>query len=95
MLDRVLTSESLRKDFIEVQQGDSRVQWWAAYVAAYLKWVEQLLERFLLLIHITGGPPLRATELICIRHSNTPEGRHRNMFMEHGLVSIVTSYHKS
>lgn len=70
MLDRVLTSDSLREDFIEVRQGNSRAQWRAAYVAAYLKWVEQLLERLLLLIHITGVPPLRATELICIRHSN-------------------------
>ncbi|KAJ5557941.1 hypothetical protein N7513_003527 [Penicillium frequentans] len=78
-----------------LDRADSRIQWRASYVAAYLKWVEQFLERLLVLIHIISGQPLRAPELICIRHSNTPEGRHRNMIMENGLVSIVTSYHKS
>ena len=64
-------------------------------MAAYLEWVDQFLERLLLLIYMTAGQPARATELISIRHRNTPEGRHRNVFVEHGLISIVTSYHKS
>lgn len=62
---------------------------------AYLGWVDEFLQRLLLLTHMTSGQPARATELISIRHCNTPEGRHRNIFVEHGLVCIVTSYHKS
>ena len=64
-------------------------------VAAYLDRVDEFLERLLLLIHMTVRLPAWATELISIRHRNTPEGRHRTIFIEHGLVSIVTSYHKS
>lgn len=95
MLDRVLASESLWQEFIEVRQADSSVRWRESYVTAYQQWVDQFLRRLLVLIHMTGGQPARATELISIRHSNTPEGRHRNLYIEHGLASIVTSYHKS
>lgn len=95
MLDRILTNESLRKDFIDFRASDATISWKTPLVAAYLDWVDQFLERLLILIHMTAGQPARATELISIRHRNTPEGRHRNIFIEHGLVSIVTSYHKS
>jgi hypothetical protein len=43
---------------------------------------------------MTGGQPTRATELLSLRYSNTLHGRHRNIFIEHGLVSTVTTYHK-
>ncbi|EAU31660.1 predicted protein [Aspergillus terreus NIH2624] len=44
--------------------------------------------------HPRNGKPGRETELISLRHSNTLHGRHRNIFIKHGLVSTVTSYHK-
>lgn len=100
MLDRILTTESLRKDFIKVQpaiwhERDPSIKWNTKLLEAYLVWVDEFLQRILLLIHMTSGQPARATELVSIRHCNTPEGRHRNIFIEHGLVCIVTSYHKS
>jgi superfamily II DNA helicase RecQ len=48
----------------------------------------------LVLMHITGGQPARKTELLTIRHSNTVKGVHRNVFIENGLVVLVTRYHK-
>lgn len=95
LLDRVLRSDALRKEFTEIRECDSRVVWRPPVVAEYLELVDRFLQRLLLLIHITGGQPARGTEIIALRHSNTPEGRHRNIFIEHGLVSTVTSYHKS
>jgi hypothetical protein len=32
--------------------------------------------------------------MLSIRHSNTWKGGHRNVFMEDGLVVLVTKYHK-
>lgn len=60
----------------------------------YLQQVDRFLQRPLLLVHFTGGQPLRATELLSLRHSNTVHGRHRSIFIEHGLVCTVTAYHK-
>jgi hypothetical protein len=63
-------------------------------VDQYLQQVKGFLERLLLLVHITGGQPAWATELLSLRHSNTIHGRHHNIFIEHGLVSTVTTYYK-
>jgi hypothetical protein len=44
-----------------------------------------------LLIHIKSGQPARGTDITSLRHINTVH--HRNVFIEDGLVAIVTSYH--
>jgi hypothetical protein len=94
LLDRVLTVDWLRAEWVEVRPSDSQMVWHASVVDHYLQQVDQFLERLLLLIHLTAGQPARATELLSLRHSNTVCGRHRNIFIEHGLVSTVTTYHK-
>jgi hypothetical protein len=43
---------------------------------------------------ICSGQPARETEILSIRHMNTVHGHHRNIFIENGMVSTVTSYHK-
>jgi hypothetical protein len=45
-------------------------------------------------IHICGGQPAYAPELLSIRYKNTDSGGHRNMFVEDGMVALVISYHK-
>ncbi|KAJ5146553.1 uncharacterized protein N7515_001117 [Penicillium bovifimosum] len=40
------------------------------------------------------GQPAHAPELLSIRHSNTDTGGCRNVFIEDGLVTFVTRYHK-
>ena len=43
-------------------------------------------------MHLTAGQPARGTEITGLQHVNTVY--HRNVFVEDGLVAIVTSYHK-
>ena len=50
----------------------------------YLKLISAFLETLCLLIHITGGQPARAFELLSIRYFNTIQGGHRNIFVEGG-----------
>ncbi|EAW15379.1 uncharacterized protein NFIA_047040 [Aspergillus fischeri NRRL 181] len=76
----------------ECQQD--QVLWQEGVVNHYLQQAKAFLEHLLLLVYITGGQPGRATELLSLRHSNTLHGRHRNVFIKHGLVSTVTMYHK-
>src|SRR5579871_5449988 len=53
------------------------------------------VHRVILLIIISiGGQPARATEILSVRHSNTAEGGHRNIFIEDEKVVFVTRYHK-
>jgi hypothetical protein len=96
LLDRVLQLDWLRAEFIEVKLvgQDRQMLWHQGAVSKYLAQVKSFLQRLLLLVHITGGQPARATELLSLCHSNTVHGRHRNIFIEHGLVSTVTTYHK-
>ncbi|KAJ5605330.1 hypothetical protein N7510_010484 [Penicillium lagena] len=95
LLDRVLASDTLRDEFISVRRSDSQVGFQKAAVDAYREMVDRFLQRLLLAIHLTGGQPARATEVISLWHRNTPEGRHRNLFIENGLIAVVTAYHKA
>jgi hypothetical protein len=94
IIDRLLQSDLLRGEFLEVREYDTQVVWRLTTVDNYLQQVDCFLDGLLLLVHSTGGQPIRATELLSLRHSNTVHGRHRSIFNEHGLVSTVTAYHK-
>ncbi|EED14528.1 conserved hypothetical protein [Talaromyces stipitatus ATCC 10500] len=84
LLNRVLKTEWLQEEFLDIQQPGYQVQWK----------IPTFLELLLLLCHITGGQPARGTEILSLRHRNTVHRRHRSIFIEQGLVSTVTSYHK-
>lgn len=60
----------------------------------YFLQVEAFLEQLLLLVHLTAGQPARGSETLSLRHVNTVNGHHRNIFIEGGMVSTVTTYHK-
>ncbi|KAL4744952.1 hypothetical protein BDW72DRAFT_187612 [Aspergillus terricola var. indicus] len=63
LLDRVLGAEWLREEFLEVRrvgQADE-VLWHEGPVDQYLRQLDRFLQRLLLLIHVTGGQPARAT----------------------------------
>ena len=49
----------------------------------------------ILLCHILGGQPARGTELLTVRHRNTANGGLRNIFIESGMICIVTTWYKS
>jgi hypothetical protein len=73
---------------------EDQVVWKKKAVQAYFSKLDQFLEQMLLLIHITSGQPARGTELLSLQHCNTAQGHHRSIFIEEGLISTVTSYHK-
>ncbi|KAI1663260.1 DUF3505 domain containing protein [Pyrenophora tritici-repentis] len=93
LLDRVLENDWLRDEMLTISP-ESQLQWKKKAVQAYFDKVDKFLERLLLLIHMTGGQPPRGTELIGLQHSNSAQGQHRGVFVEEGLISTVTSYHK-
>jgi hypothetical protein len=84
----VLEKDWLRDEFLK--QG----KWKAAAIKQYKSRVDAFLERLLLLVHITSGQPALGTELLSIQHCNTIHGLRRSIFIENGLISFVTFYHK-
>jgi hypothetical protein len=94
MLDRVLNADGLRNEFVEVRKKDSKVVWKLSAAKQYVAKIHSFLERLLLLVHLTSGQPARGTEILSLRHCNTVNGHHRSIFIEGGLLSTVTAYHK-
>ena len=43
---------------------------------------------------MTEGQPAQTPKLLSIRHSNSIRGEYRNIFIEDGMVVIITRYHK-
>ncbi|MDB5910917.1 MAG: hypothetical protein JWP34_5031, partial [Massilia sp.] len=64
-------------------------------VRRYRQQFEEFRELLLMLMHMAGGQPGRAPELIGIRHSNTANGGVRNVFAHQGMMCFVTVYHKN
>ena len=63
-------------------------------IQQYLQQVARLLEKLAVAVHLTGGAPARAPELLSAQHVNTETNRQRNIYIEDGLVVLVTAYHK-
>jgi hypothetical protein len=49
----------------------------------------------LLIIHMVGGQPTQAIELLGIRHSNTKQRGLHNIVINCKMVSFVTTYYKN
>ena len=90
LFDRIAESEAARDRFIQPRTGNIN----KAEIDRFMASVTQFRARLLVLMHITGGQPARAPEILSVRHSNTTKGQHRNLFIEDGLVVFVTKYHK-
>ena len=94
LLRRVLQTEWLLEEFFLPSSKAKRSKWDRKAATRYLGRVDSFLRRLLLLVHLTAGQPARGTELLSVRCINTLNGQHRSIFIEHGIVSIVTTYHK-
>lgn len=87
----MISTEGLRDRFCALDAGRNII-WDLREFQLYLTQVNRFLESLLLLVHLTAGQPARGTEITGLQHVNTVY--HRNVFVEEGLVAIVTSYHK-
>jgi hypothetical protein len=90
VLDLLLREPELPKSPIEMRDGT--VVWRASHVAGYLDAVTAFLEHLLLAMHLTGGLPGRAPEIISLRHCNDEQPR--NIMIHDGQVMFITGYHK-
>jgi hypothetical protein len=88
---RIQSNIAVRERFIKDGSADGlnreRMSDWLRQVVAFRG-------QLLVLMHMNGGQPARGTEILSVRHRNTIEGGHRNLFIEDGLVVFVTKYHK-
>ncbi|TEY20812.1 hypothetical protein BOTCAL_1739g00010 [Botryotinia calthae] len=91
LLNRVLDEGWLQQEFL---MKDTKAVWRRKTAEQYLQKANTFLERLLLLIHMLGGQFVRGTELLSLQLCNTAHGLLRNIFIENGLVSFVTYYHK-
>ena len=91
LFGRIGQNENVKRKFIKPGRG---LTWNRAGIEEYMHRVMEYREKLLVLIHVTGGQPARAPELLSVRHSNTIKGEHRNVFVEDGLMVFVTRYHK-
>jgi len=46
-------------------------------------------------MHIVGGQPVRAIELLGMKHSNTKQGGLCNIFINCKMIAFVTMYYKN
>jgi len=89
--ERIGKREDLRRRFVraEAESGVDRGR-----VGDWLRRVAAFRGKLLVLMHMTGGQPARGPEILSVRHRNTVQGGHRNLFIEDGMVVFVTRYHK-
>jgi hypothetical protein len=93
LFERIFKEQKLRQQFMDERLvGTPKFKKSAA--EAYGRHVERFRELLLVLMHICGGQPGRAPEILGIRWKNTEQGGIRNIFIEDGLVALVTRYHK-
>jgi hypothetical protein len=90
LISRVRQHGPVRQRFIESSAGRLRI----ASIDVYLQRVAHFREKLAIAIHVSGGQPARAPELLSIRHCNTDSGGRRNVFIEDRLVTFVSQYHK-
>lgn len=98
LLYRVAEEPALRERFVrgmDHTQHPSRTLWHDGAVAAYMKKVRRFKETLFALVHLSGGGPARGTEITSIQCENSIDGvGHRGVFVDAGLVSFVSTYHK-
>jgi superfamily II DNA helicase RecQ len=91
LFDRVGQDSQIRDRFLKPasRSGVDRAE-----AERYMDRIIEFREKLAVLMHIVGGQPGRGPELLSIRHSNTIQGGHRNIFIEDGLMVYATRYHK-
>lgn len=93
LVSRVFKDPELRQKFIKSHHARDD-QWNEDTTTTWLKSVYSFKEILLVLMHLTAGAPARGPELLSIRHMNSVTGGVRNQYIDNGLFSFVTRYHK-
>ncbi|KAH2525704.1 hypothetical protein KXW97_002837, partial [Aspergillus fumigatus] len=88
MIDRLRAEPAMQRHFM---RGG---RFHPSAIQQYWQRVAQFKEKLAILVHVTAGQPARAPELLSIQHCNTANSRRRNIYIEDGMVTFVTAYHK-
>lgn len=91
LVRRIIANQSLSQEWILDKTQPFRID----TSKAYLRLVDTFRSKLLFLVHFTAGQPARRTEILSLRFQNTSYGNLRNIFIQQGLVCIVTWYHKN
>jgi hypothetical protein len=88
LVDRIAQEPAVAKTFTTQEAISSNK------ITKYFQQVARFKEKLAVAVHLTGGAPARAPELLSIQHVNTDTNMRRNVFIEDGMVVLVTAYHK-
>lgn len=69
--------------------------WRKDRVEAYRRAMGLFRQALAALVHMTSGLPCRGSELVTIQYKNSANGDSRGVFIEGGLVAVVTAYDKN
>jgi superfamily II DNA helicase RecQ len=93
--ERFVKEKGLATRLEAVERRPGPAVWRTAWVAAYRDALSRFRKALLVLVHMTGGQPARGTELVTVRYRNAGgKGETRGLFIEDGLVVLMTQYHK-
>ena len=63
-------------------------------VIQYLQQIARFRKKLAVLVYIVEDQPSRVSELLSLQYINTETNRRRNIFIEDGIVTLVSVYHK-
>ncbi|KAJ6111309.1 hypothetical protein N7523_007370 [Penicillium sp. IBT 18751x] len=91
MSDRVRTERPLQRLFIHADEGRFGIDG----IQRFFGFVADFKEKLAVFVpHHQRPAPREGPSWLSIRHRNTAAGGQRNVFIEDGLVALVTRYHK-
>jgi squalene cyclase len=91
--DRIQRQPVLREQLLRNHRQTGPQHFQKGSLREWLLYLRRFKEHLLILVHICGGQPPRASEILSLKHSNSTYSR-RNFFIEDGMVIYVTEYHK-
>lgn len=93
LLADIKQSEQLCRVFlVEDSRPSGRLAWRESAMASYEATVQELLKRLRVLIHISGGQPVRESEFFSMTYRNTQ--RRRSIIVHFDRVMVHVQYHK-
>jgi superfamily II DNA helicase RecQ len=95
LMDRVCVEEALTREWIRTDIAEDQVPFQRPAIEAYQRRIERFLELILVILHMVGGQPPRATEILGMRYCNTSNGGFRNIVIYKGQVCYIAAYHKN
>lgn len=86
--------EVISSNQVNRSQVVTKLQWRVERIRQFKQRIERFKEKLLVLVHLCGGQPARGMELVSQLFRNSEAGTPRSVYIERGLLVMVTFYHK-